>query len=288
MKFQMTNIFMSVVIAAAFFPGGSARAARVPRIELLREVSVAGARLLLSDLLPEGAPGSLRARATEISLGIAPQLGNTRTLERDAMMNRISVSPDILSEITVPDRVMVSREARPITASEVLGAIRKALEHSGVRAAQTLRPEDILFQSRVFVSPGDAGLQVMRMEFDAGLRRARFLLWPSLDPTVLPFFVTARLDGDLLPAAVHGAEPGQSLSRPGISPAPKPLAAQEILVSPGERATLLLRSATLQMFADVAPLERGALGQQIRVRVLDTGKIFNARVDGRAHLEVKF
>jgi hypothetical protein len=288
MKFPKRIVFMSVAIATVIFSGVSARAARVPRIELLQEVRVTGARLLLSDLLPENVSGTLRARAAEISLGAAPQLGNTRTLERAVLMNDFRVSPDILAEIAVPERIMVSREARPITMAEVLGAIRKALERSSVRAGEALHAEDILLQSPVFVSPGDAGLQVMRMDLDAGLRRARFLLWPSLDPTVLPFFVTARLDGDLPRSPVHAAEHERSPESPKMSSAAKPLAKPEVLVVPGGRATLVLRSATLQMIADVAPLERGILGQQIRVRVLDTGKIFNAQVDGPAHLEVNF
>ena len=42
------------------------------------------------------------------------------------------------------------------------------------------------------------------------------------------------------------------------------------------------------MIADVVPLERGTMGQRIHVRVVDTGKVFSAQVDGRAHLELNF
>jgi flagella basal body P-ring formation protein FlgA len=59
-------------------------------------------------------------------------------------------------------------------------------------------------------------------------------------------------------------------------------------VVPGETATLLLRSDALRMIADVVPLERGAMGQHVQVRVVDTGKIFRAQVDGRAHLLLNF
>jgi flagella basal body P-ring formation protein FlgA len=44
----------------------------------------------------------------------------------------------------------------------------------------------------------------------------------------------------------------------------------------------------LRMIADVVPLERGTMGQRIHVRVVDTGKVFSAQVDGRAHLELSF
>jgi hypothetical protein len=156
-----------------------------------------------------------------------------------------------------------------------------------------LQPEDILLETQVFVSPGDSGLQVMRMEFDRGLRRARFLLWPSLDPKVLPFFATAWLGGELPMAQVH---PAKEFDRQ-VKDAPQPMVSthaakqaiqKEILVAQGERATLMLRSDALRIFVDVVSMEHGTLGQKIRVRMLDSGKIFNAQVDGRAHLEVKF
>ena len=67
-------------------------------------------------------------------------------------------------------------------------------------------------------------------------------------------------------------------------PAPKP----EILVAAGKRARLVLHSGFIQMTADVLPLEQGALGQQIRVRMPDTGKVWKAQVDGQSHLESRF
>jgi flagella basal body P-ring formation protein FlgA len=60
------------------------------------------------------------------------------------------------------------------------------------------------------------------------------------------------------------------------------------LVLAGQQATLLLHSKTFRVTADVIPLERGTMGQRIRVRIIDTGKIFSAQVDGRAHLDTTF
>jgi hypothetical protein len=289
MKLKGLIVLMGTVIAVAMFSEGSARASRIPRIELLHEVSVAGTRVLLSDLLPANASGSLRTRAAEISLGAAPQPGNTRVLERDAVERQVSARQEVLLEVAVPERIVVSRNSRPITLTEVFEAIRTALQHNGITSAETLQPEDILLESQVFVGPGDSGLQVMRMDLDRGLRRARFLLWPSHDPKVLPFFVTARLGGEL---PMSPFRPSTEFSRLATPPAIVAVSArpvkQEILVAPGERATLMLRSDALRIFVDVVSLERGTLGQQIRVRMVDTGKIFNAQVDGRAHLEVKF
>jgi flagellar basal body P-ring formation chaperone FlgA len=289
MKSKSRSALLGVAIFTGACFGVSTNAMRIPRIELLREVRVTGARVLLSDLLPAGAGVSLRGRAEEISLGAAPQPGNTRVLERSGVLGNIGASQDVVTEIAVPERIVVSRDARPITLQEVFAAIRKALERSEISAAANLHLDDILLQTQVLVGPGDAGLEVLRSDFDAGLKRARFLLWPSQDPKVLPFFVAVRFSGNSPLAILHSVtEPSRTASKPELPLVPALLAKAEVLVSPGERATLILRSDALRMIADVVPLERGTMGQQIHVRVLDTGKIFSAQVDGRAHLEVKF
>jgi Chaperone for flagella basal body P-ring formation len=280
---------MGVAIITAACLGASANAMRVPRIELLREVRVAGASVLLSDLLPEGARASLRTRAEGISLGAAPQPGQTRVLERSGVLESLGAMQDVAAEFAVPERVMVSRETRPITVQDVMAAIQGTLERGGIAKAAKLQPQDILFQTQVFVGPGDAGLQVLRAEFDPGLSRARFLLWASHDPQVLPFFVTARLTEDQPFAPFHlTATHGPIRTKPALPFIAAPLAKKEVLVTPGQRSTLVLYSDALRMYADVVPLERGSLGQQVRVRMLGTGKVFSAQVDGRAHLELKF
>src|SRR4029077_7877617 len=119
----------TAIFAVACF-GVSTNAMRIPRIELLREVRVTGASVLLSDLLPVGAKGTLRARAQEIFLGAAPQPGNTRILERSGVLGNIGASQDVAAEIAVPERIVVSRDSRPITVQEVFAAIQNALEHS--------------------------------------------------------------------------------------------------------------------------------------------------------------
>ena len=288
MKLQGRFVPLGTGIAIVMLSAGSAQASRIPRIELLREVSITGTRVLLSDLLPASAPESLRARARQISMGAAPQLGNTRILERNAVERQVNASEGVLEEVSVPERIALTRDSRPITLTEVFDAVRMALKRSGMPGAATLHPGDVLFESQVFVGLGDSGLQVKRMEFDRGLRRARFLLWPSRSPKVLPFFVTAQLAGEFPLAPVRPSMEFSRLAQNSATPAAKRPATPEILVALGERATLTLHSNALRIFVDVVSLERGTLGQQIRVRMMDTGKILNAQVDGRDHLDVKF
>src|SRR5216684_818052 len=99
MKLPGPIVFISTGIVFVMLSAGSAHASRIPRIELLREVSIAGTRVLLSDLLPAGAPESLRTRAGHISMGAAPQPGNTRILYRDSIERRFSASEGVLEEV---------------------------------------------------------------------------------------------------------------------------------------------------------------------------------------------
>ncbi len=216
MKPKSRCALLGIAIVAGACFGVSTNAMRVPRIELLREVRITGAGVLLSDLLPAGAGKSLRARAEEISLGAAPQPGNTRVLERSAVLENISVSKGVAEEISVPERIVISREARAITVQEVFTAIRGALDHSGISAAN-LHLDDILLQTQILVGLGDAGLQVLRSDFDTELKRGRFLMWASHDPKVLPFFVAVRLTGS---APLEGLHAIPELSR--VASAPKP------------------------------------------------------------------
>lgn len=292
MKRSRKNLLVITAIAAVLICGGAAHAARLPRIELLRAASVSGTQVLLSDLLPAGAPESLRTLAADISLGAAPLAGNSRVLERNAVERDAGASPGLLSEVSVPERMIVSRDERAITLYEVFTAIRLALKKSGVLSAGSLRPEDIFLESHILVLPGDAGLQVMRIDFDRGLRRARFLLWPSHDPQVLPFYVTARFTTGLpLTPISSGLQIGRSARDSGVpeqaNTGQRPTM-HDILVEQGEQATLSLQSTGVRIFVDVVSLEKGSLGQQIRVRLPDSTKILKARVDGRSSLEATF
>jgi len=289
MKSSSRSALFAVAILAAGCFGATAHAMRVPRIELLREAHVTGVNVLLADLLPADAQISLRERAGDISLGLAPQPGSMRILERSGVLENISVRGDVAAQIDVPERIVVSRDARLITVQEVFTAIRSALMNRGIFEGVNLQPEDILLQTQILVAPGDAGLKVIRSDFDAELKLGRFLLWTSQDPKVLPFFVAVRFSGNSPLAGLHGvSEMGRAAGGTKLREVPAQTAKAEVLVSPGQEATLLLQSNAFRMMAEVVPLERGTMGQRIHVRVVDTGKVFSAQVDGRAHLQMNF
>jgi flagellar basal body P-ring formation chaperone FlgA len=288
-KRKNVPIVAAVLLAMAVLSAPS-HAIRVPRIELLHEVAVSSATVSLSDLLPKGAAEPLRAQSKLISLGAAPQPGTARLIERASILAGIGANRDLLDDIAVPEEVAVTAGARSVTREEVFTAIQSTLREMRFAPANKLSAEDVLFQSQILVREGDAGLEVLRSEFDPGMKCARFLLWPSRDPKVLPFYAAVAL-----PEGFASAGGSRNVAKQVPLLRAFPALAQTAsearpatLVSPGENATLVLRTGLLSMIADVVPLERGSLGQQVRVRVADTGKIFRATVDGRAHLQVKF
>jgi flagella basal body P-ring formation protein FlgA len=61
-----------------------------------------------------------------------------------------------------------------------------------------------------------------------------------------------------------------------------------ILVQPGKPTTLRLLSGSMRMLLEVIPLERGVLGQKIRVRLPATGKVLQGQVVGAGRLEAAF
>ena len=297
-------VFTAVALCAI-----QARAETAPRTELLTYVSVSGDQLSLSDLLPRSAPESLRSEAASVPLGRAPQPGRERLIGRTEVVRALIGHGEALNSLIVPDRIAVASAARPITADEAYQAILAQLRKSDSPAAESLRAQDVQLGAQVFVRPGDAGLRVTRMDFDPILGRARFLLWPANDPEVVPFFATVRLDAvsqsRLLGFQSPTSQPVKSPLVKAIASVPAQLAPEanatkrsisekaaraavrQTLVQPGQPSVLTLQNAAMQITVDVAPLERGSLGQRIRVRMTGTGKIVTAEVIGRARLEAQ-
>jgi hypothetical protein len=136
------------------------------------------------------------------------------------------------------------------------------------------------YQATVFVTKQDPGLVVKLMEPDRVRRQIRFLLWTSNEPQVLPFYVTVeeppRTAGGLLSSHASKAR----LPKPAAPPA-------IMLVTRGKPAKLVVETQTLRMTAVVTPLESGAQGQVIRVKNLDTQRVFKAEVVGEGLLQAE-
>jgi len=175
---------------------------------------------------------------------------------------------------------------------------------------QVCAADGLNLQAPVYVTKLDPGLEVKRVEPDLVRRRIRFLLWASNEPQVSPFYVTvgetfvraawtsahhqqtgedpipteSPLDpvtsGDLTDFSAWSSckLPRVVVSTAGFhSQATLP---RVVLVTAGKPAKLVVETATLRMTALVTPLESGVKGQLIRVRNLDTRRVFEAEVAG--------
>ncbi len=286
------------------------------RVALPGEVLVRGQSIYLSDLLPSQVPAVVRDQAQGVLIGVAPQPGSTRILERDTVVKLLGA--EMARELDIPQEIIVRRAARFVTREEVVAAIRRSLGHNGF-SDPDLRPDDLrVFPSRM-VSTADAQLEVRQMDFDDGLKEARFVM---AERGSLPFLVTAELrNGVPVPASEQEIPPGNKPTLDDVHtkpPAANPAAAPQqsrpedsalgrfsrhagpiefvsdaqrnsvVLVQPGKSATLLVTSGEMQMLLDVNPLERGALHQIVRVKLPETGKILQAKVTGEQRLEAIF
>ena len=176
---------------------------------------------------------------------------------------------------------------------------------------------DLNLQAPVFVTRPDPGLEVKRVEPDRVQRKIRFLLWASKEPQILPFYVTVEEVSDTARASSHieltggsptptdsCVEPGKTGGDLADSPAllggiPPLVAGHKggatrqatsspiLLVAAGKPAKLVVETATLRLTTLVTPLESGVKGQLIRVRNLDTQRVFEAEVVGEGLLQAE-
>jgi hypothetical protein len=143
--------------------------------------------------------------------------------------------PSILEQLQIPDRVIVTRKRRRLSAAEILTAIETSLpgEELHDRVTQTClsrsaassssKPKagdlgkqvcataGLNLQAPVFVTKLDPGLEVKHVEPDRVARKTRFLLWTAKEPQVLPFYVTIEgLSETATWASSHNEQSGES------------------------------------------------------------------------------
>ncbi|MGH9740954.1 MAG: hypothetical protein ACRD51_01250 [Candidatus Acidiferrum sp.] len=249
-------------------------------IALLANTQVQNDVILLANLLPEGTSGRIRHEAEKISLGQAPQPGSTREFTRGALTAVLSASSLSPADFEIPRAITVRRAGRLISRREVFEAIQSALARNPIQGIPALRLQDVSMEAAVRVPPGDPGLEVTQITFDHFLRRARVRLWPRSAPGVLPFFVTIKAAGSFF---------GQSIAPRIVAIAAHPTGltsnSTPVFVPMNRLAHLHIHSADLDMLLEVRPLQRGYLGEVIRVRLPGTGRTLQARVTGVGYLD---
>jgi hypothetical protein len=303
---------------------------------------VEGEAVRLSDLLPPDAPVELGEICTRIILGNSPLPASQRVISKGQIEQQLREFPSTLEQLEIPNRVIVTRKQRRLSAAEILAAIQTFMAGEGLHApvAQTCLSRSaarspsnpkaadlgeqvcatagLKLQAPVFVTKPDPGLEVKRVEPDHVERKTRFLLWTSKEPQVLPFYVTIeglsetsawalsrneQASEGAIPADSHFGrrKTGEDLAdSPGLLSGGSPrgtahkggstqqtMSSPIVLVAAGKPAKLVLGTATLRMTELVIPLQDGVKDQLIRVRNLDTQRVFEAEVVGAGLLQAE-
>jgi len=302
-------LFRSLVFIAFFgltvsMCGASANAARI-KIPLIREAVVRGGSIYLADLLPESAPPQVRVQAQNILVGQSPQPGSIRVLSSNAVVSLLS-DEHLLMDVDIPDQILVRRSGRLLTKEEVTKAIHTTLRRNEMFNTVEVTPDSVRFSSSILVSEVNSDLRVTRVEMDRTLHVMKFWLVSGTDTALLPFMVMARPTvgtnelADMLglpPISGSGAGIKASSNFVSFNPtrmengatSTRPAQRPVIFVEAGKIAYLhLISGDRTEMFLTATPLERGALGQHIRAKIQNTGRILEAQVVGRGQLEAQY
>jgi len=275
---QISRLLTLSALVAAL--AASAVDAGALRIALLANTEIQGDSIVLANLLPQAVSRRIREAAQTVTLGSAPQNGATRQFTREALAAAISSSGLSPADFVIPESVTVRRGSRLISLEEIYAAIQSSLAKNPVSGIPPLQLRDLTLNADVRVPPGDAGLQVTQITFDQFIGRARFRLWPRSAPGVLPFFATAKIS-----SAVPASPSTSKLMTIAAHPSNTLDTSAFVLVQPGRPARLHLHSSNMDMLLQVLPLQRGRLGEVIRVRLAGTGRTMQARVAGDAYLD---
>jgi hypothetical protein len=266
-------LLLATAFAVCGSPAGSLRTA------LLAEVEVQGDTIVLADLCPSDAPRAIRAEAESVALGSAPRGGSIRRLSRGNVATAIRNAGLPISSFSVPEVITVHRAGRLVTREDAFAAIQAALAKNHDAQLPQFRLDDLTLDSAVAVPAGASDLEVTQISFDEALGRARFRLWPHSAPGTLPFFVTAHLPESTSRAAGATTVAKARDSFTTVEP---------VLVDPRQYARLHLHSQNSDMLLAVKPLQRGHLGETIRVRLTGSGKTLQARVIASGYLDATF
>jgi hypothetical protein len=235
-----------------------------PLVPLLPAVVVQSEEVRLSDFLPPGAPGTLRAQAAQVMLGQTPRPGTVRVMDTVELEHQLR--PELLHRLSFPPRMTVQRGGYTLESKAILEALQSALERRGI----TVKLGAVDGSAVPPLVSSTPQLRVLDIHYDALRRRWNARIAIDNQPGAVPFLVTAAAAEPLSP--YHA----DAVSTVRIQP----------LLKTGQRAVLVLNDAGFHATIPVVCLESGIPGQEIRVRDETSGKIHHAWVSDGGTMHV--
>jgi hypothetical protein len=261
---------MKYLVILAWLWSASSAIAEQPKLPLLEDVTVQGATVRLSDLLPPAMPADLTLGIENTVVGRSPEPGSVRVLSGATIRASLAAK----SPFEVPAVVVVHRQEFPIELEAVVEALKdssagKRIDFSRARiripagfAARVPKPQLELLS----LMPG-----FDRATLIASLRcRERSACGRFVAEITVPDVST---DDDSLMAAHSYIAVSVSRLSAAYSTGP-------FLVQPGTPAWLVIEDSGMKIMEKVMPLRKGRVGETVRVRDVTAHRILVGQVIG--------
>jgi hypothetical protein len=255
-------------------------------VSVRASVDAAREDLTLADFLSSETCPRTQQAAAQVSMGKAPRAGAVRVVEGQQVRALLAglVSDHAGSTASfqipdrIPDRIMVRRAGATKSCVEIVDFLAGAGPSQDGRLSSHLWRNNLECGAIQGIAE-DAELELIKSDWDAGLRRWEFLLHCVRPEDCVPFMVSARDPGQ--GSSPYGASSAESSARIQSS------AGFALLVRPGETAMLTWDQAGIRVTLPVTCLDAGGLGQYVRVRLKSTPQILRAEVVGNGAVQVK-
>lgn len=298
---KLRSLIFAIIVAAAVTaftstPPPSRAAATSVRVALLEYAVAHQSVVRLSDLLPNNSPRALRDEAATIVLGDAPFPGAVRDFPRERIESAIASAPALRGQFEIPAIIHVTRWSRILSSDEVLHATKRALQSSNLPESAALDRAKVEFSSPVLLAAADSAPEATSIDLSAEPSLIRARLWIPSEPRITPFWVEIRLrhDAASLNAAFTPVALNSHTTKIELHSASAPRAAAArandpaLLVHSGKTVNLVLRAPGMTIATNAAAMQSGRQGDEIRVRVLPSGRLFVAKVVAISTVETNF
>jgi len=255
--------------------GGTASQPAKASASHLVDTELFGDVILLTHVVPRAAALSAYQPAEEIVPTVSPQRGTSCAGSRAGE----SAGQEKTAAANITSRISAKRMERLVTREEVFDAIQSFLA-TPQNSNLPFHAQDIHLGPAVWVPVKETLLSVTQNKFDPLTGCNWFRLRSRALPELLAFYAsvcTTRL------IEKKSSLPQIALAR--LTDRRSSEDSSPFLVEPGHPARLLVSSPDSQMILLVHPLQRGRLGESVRVRLEGSAKTLMGQVTGLAHLE---
>jgi hypothetical protein len=227
--------------------------------------------LTLADLLPPGTCPEWQRAAATMHLGSTPLAGGVRIVAGETARALLEKLPAAARRsIAVPERITIQGSDDAASCAEISEKVLAELPGLGARVS----PAPVIDCTAVHIPrvPRQAQLAVLRTVWDRGLRAWDITVHCVGASACLPFLLRLRAaaEGSETPISGLGGKRNLAATLPPAQP----------LVRPGKGATLDWEEAGIRLVVPVVCLDKGGLGQTVRVRVAGSGRVLAAVVAG--------